>query len=151
MFNVGGGELLIILFVALVVLGPDKLPDAARKIGNVMGEIKRMSSGFQDEFKAAMDTPNKAVKSVRETVKGPGAPSSPAEPALGTAADAKEDAAPAPSAGADTHAEATPEPARPTAVPEARAREDDDIRPVDPTGAGAPVARDTARTDDPAA
>ena len=42
MFNVGAGELLVILLIALIVLGPDKLPDTARKIGNVMGELRRM-------------------------------------------------------------------------------------------------------------
>jgi sec-independent protein translocase protein TatB len=55
MFNVGTGELLVILLIALIVLGPDKLPDAARKIGNVMGELRRMSTGFQNEMRAAMD------------------------------------------------------------------------------------------------
>jgi sec-independent protein translocase protein TatB len=54
-FNVGGGEVLVILLVVLIVLGPDKLPDAARKVGNVMGEIRRMSAGFQNEMRAAMD------------------------------------------------------------------------------------------------
>lgn len=49
MFNVGVSELFVILLLALIVLGPDKLPDAARKIGNVVGELRRMSSGFQDE------------------------------------------------------------------------------------------------------
>jgi len=72
-FNVGGGELLIILFVALVVLGPDKLPDAARKIGNVMGEVKRMSAGFQEEVRSAMDTP---ARIVHETVTQTSAPTS---------------------------------------------------------------------------
>ena len=55
MFNVGPGELLVIMLVALVVLGPDKLPDAARKMGNVMGELRRMSSGFQEEMRGAFE------------------------------------------------------------------------------------------------
>lgn len=55
MFNVGGGELLVILLVALIVLGPDKLPDAARKMGNIMSELKRMSQGFQNEIRQAME------------------------------------------------------------------------------------------------
>jgi len=54
-FNVGGGELLVILLVVLIVLGPDKLPDAARKIGNVVGEVRRMSAGFQNEMRAAIE------------------------------------------------------------------------------------------------
>lgn len=68
MFNVGAGELLVILLIALIVLGPDKLPETARKIGNVMGELRRMSSGFQDEMRAAMD---EVVRPPLETVKDP--------------------------------------------------------------------------------
>jgi sec-independent protein translocase protein TatB len=55
MFNVGGGELLVILLVALIVLGPQRLPGAARQVGKVMGDIRRISSGFQDELKNAFD------------------------------------------------------------------------------------------------
>ena len=55
MFNVGTGELLVILLIALIVLGPEKLPDAARKMGNVVGELRRMSGGFQQEMRSAMD------------------------------------------------------------------------------------------------
>jgi sec-independent protein translocase protein TatB len=55
MFNVGGGELLVILLVALLVLGPQRLPDAARQVGRVMGDIRRISSGFQQELRDALD------------------------------------------------------------------------------------------------
>jgi sec-independent protein translocase protein TatB len=55
MFNVGTGEILVILLLALIVLGPDKLPETARKIGNVMGELRRMSHGFQSEIRSAFD------------------------------------------------------------------------------------------------
>src|SRR4051812_602177 len=68
MFNVGAGELLVILLIALIVLGPDKLPETARKMGNVMGELRRMSSGFQNEMRAAMD---EVVRPPLETVKEP--------------------------------------------------------------------------------
>jgi sec-independent protein translocase protein TatB len=55
MFNVGTGEVLVILLIALIVLGPEKLPDTARKVGNVVGELRRMSSGFQNEMRSAME------------------------------------------------------------------------------------------------
>ena len=54
--------------IALIVLGPDKLPETARKIGNVMGELRRMSSGFQNEMRAAMD---EVTRPPLETVKEP--------------------------------------------------------------------------------
>jgi sec-independent protein translocase protein TatB len=55
MFNVGGGELLVILLLALIVLGPQKLPGAIRTVGRVVGEVRRISSGFQQELKTAFD------------------------------------------------------------------------------------------------
>ena len=57
MFNVGGPEVLIILVVALVVLGPQKLPEAARQVGKAMSEFRRMSTGFQAELRDALNEP----------------------------------------------------------------------------------------------
>ncbi|MFN0090964.1 MAG: Sec-independent protein translocase protein TatB [Acidimicrobiales bacterium] len=55
MFNVGGGELFVILLVALIVLGPERLPDAVRKVGRFVGELRSMSDGFQRELRAAVE------------------------------------------------------------------------------------------------
>ena len=57
MFNVGGGEFLVILIVALVVLGPSKLPEVARQAGAMARELRRMSTSFQAEMKSALDEP----------------------------------------------------------------------------------------------
>ena len=70
MGSLGGAEILVILVVALLVLGPERLPDAARQVGRVMAELRRMSSGFQAEIRDAMQTP----------VAGPPVPPAPAEP-----------------------------------------------------------------------
>lgn len=40
MFNIGFGELIIVFIVALIVLGPEKLPDFAKKIAKIIKEIK---------------------------------------------------------------------------------------------------------------
>ncbi len=61
MFNIGGGELLVILLVGLIVLGPSKLPEVARQVGSVARELRRMSTGFQAEMKAALDEPTEAA------------------------------------------------------------------------------------------
>jgi Tat protein translocase TatB subunit len=61
MFNVGGGELLVILLIALIVLGPQRLPEAARTVGKVVGEIRRMSTGFQREIRDAFEAENDAA------------------------------------------------------------------------------------------
>jgi sec-independent protein translocase protein TatB len=55
MFNVGGAEMLVILVVALIVLGPNRLPDAARQAGKWLGEFRRISTGFQREMRDAMN------------------------------------------------------------------------------------------------
>ncbi len=62
MFNVGGGEMLVIFLLALLVLGPDKLPESARKIGRVLTELRRMSQGFQDEVRSAIDITGDSAK-----------------------------------------------------------------------------------------
>jgi Tat protein translocase TatB subunit len=60
MFNVGGGEVIVILLIALIVLGPDKLPGAARQVGKYLNEFRRISAGFQDEIRSAMDVATQA-------------------------------------------------------------------------------------------
>lgn len=64
MFNLQGSELVIILLLALVVLGPEKLPEAMRKMGQFYAELKKMSHGFQQEFRNATDEP---MREIRET------------------------------------------------------------------------------------
>lgn len=65
MFNVGGGEFLVIMLVALIVLGPAKLPEAAKQIGAMARELRRISSSFQQELKSALDEPVEEQARVR--------------------------------------------------------------------------------------
>ena len=55
MLNLGAPELLVILVVGLLVLGPARLPQAARQVGQAVGELRRVSSGFQAELRDAMN------------------------------------------------------------------------------------------------
>ena len=57
MFNIGGGELLVILLIALIVLGPQRLPDAARQIGKTMGDLRRLSTELPERGPHAPSTP----------------------------------------------------------------------------------------------
>ena len=43
MFNIGSGELALILVVALLVLGPKRLPELARGLGKFMREFRRQT------------------------------------------------------------------------------------------------------------
>lgn len=54
MFGVSGAELLVILLAGLIVLGPDRLPEVARKAGKALGDLRRMSSGFEAEVRTAL-------------------------------------------------------------------------------------------------
>jgi len=63
-FNVQGSEFIFLLVVALIVLGPEKLPDAVRKAGRAYAEFKKMANGFQGEIRSALDEP---LREFRET------------------------------------------------------------------------------------
>lgn len=44
MFGIGSTELVVILVVALIILGPSKLPEIARSLGKALGEFRRVST-----------------------------------------------------------------------------------------------------------
>ena len=71
MGNLGSGELLVIFFVALLVLGPNKLPDAARQVGRAVNEIRRVSGGFQREMREAMQEPMRAAEQAKADILDP--------------------------------------------------------------------------------
>lgn len=50
MFGVSVTELGVILVIALLVFGPDKLPEIARTIGKLSGELKRNADALRREF-----------------------------------------------------------------------------------------------------
>ncbi|MGI1670600.1 MAG: Sec-independent protein translocase protein TatB [Neptuniibacter sp.] len=50
MFDMGFAELLIVAVVALIVLGPDKLPTAIKTVGMWVGRIRRTVSSIQTEI-----------------------------------------------------------------------------------------------------
>lgn len=54
MFNLGGLEILVILVVALLVLGPDKLPGFMRTVGKTVGELRRVSNEIQQTVSLAV-------------------------------------------------------------------------------------------------
>ncbi len=62
MGSIGPVEILVVLVVALLVLGPQKLPDAARAVGRAIGEVRRYTSGFQDEMRDAFAEPKPSTR-----------------------------------------------------------------------------------------
>ena len=57
MGNLGGQEILVILLVGLIVLGPTKLPAAIRQAGRFAAETRRVAAGFKREFQEALGEP----------------------------------------------------------------------------------------------
>ena len=51
MFGIGMPELLLILALALIVLGPKKLPELARALGKGMAEFRRATDDLKDELR----------------------------------------------------------------------------------------------------
>ena len=64
-------ELVVILVVALVVLGPQRLPELARTLGRAMAEFRRQTTDLMDDFQAETTREDRlaraATKAVPET------------------------------------------------------------------------------------
>jgi sec-independent protein translocase protein TatB len=68
-FNLQGSEIIVILLLALVVLGPEKLPDAVRRFMQTYHELRKMGEGFQSELKSALDEPMKELRDTANLIK----------------------------------------------------------------------------------
>ncbi|MGG7036419.1 MAG: twin-arginine translocase TatA/TatE family subunit [Flavobacterium sp.] len=50
MFGIGGGELIFIIFIALMLFGSDKIPDIARTLGKGMAQLKNATNEIKSEI-----------------------------------------------------------------------------------------------------
>lgn len=83
MFGIGMPELLLILAVALIVLGPKKLPEMARALGRGLAEFRRTTDDMKRELQTAADeieTPP-PPESAHSEPSGEGAPANTISPA----------------------------------------------------------------------
>jgi sec-independent protein translocase protein TatB len=62
--NFSPEKLMLVGLIALIVLGPTRLPQAARSAGRLMAQLRQMSEGFQHEVRGALQEPVDSVKSV---------------------------------------------------------------------------------------
>ena len=103
MFNIGPPELLVILLIALIVVGPQKLPELSRSIGRGLRELRRVQDEVKDmvafDLESAPDEPTK-----------PAPPAAPAvsQPVAGTAGVHR---TPRPAAAGGHHATGVTDPA----------------------------------------
>ena len=79
MFDIGFSELLVIGLVALIVIGPEKLPRVARTLGHLAGRLQRYVADVKadinreielDELRKMRDSMQQAATSFESSVKG---------------------------------------------------------------------------------
>ena len=110
MFGIGGSEILVILVIALLFLGPDKLPEAAKTISKTVRDLKKQGRILQQTIEndehigGAIRDLKSALNGVEEVAKAPPKklpkPAAPATPTIAKpedlekveAAEAKEEA-----------------------------------------------------------
>ncbi len=134
MFNIGGGEVLVIALLALIVVGPEQLPGVLRKAGRYATQVRSMTTGLRDEFMAGIDEidPNNWVDDEENKIEGRGS---------GTA-----DSPIVPRGYADRHDETKDE--RPAYGAGRSSVEERPIKPRSAEMTDAPPAEHTASADD---
>jgi len=66
MFNIGMGELIFIVFLALVVVGPERLPKIMREFGRIVREIRIVVNQFTDQFGDELQTIQELQQPIQE-------------------------------------------------------------------------------------
>ncbi len=129
MFGMGGSEILVILIVALLFLGPDKLPDAAKTISKGIRDLKKQTRVLQETIEndenigGAIRDLKSALRGdeipVRPAVRKPAEPAKVPEGAVETKPDNTPEKTIEPPATAATPIAGAPEPAAATPAVEA--------------------------------
>lgn len=61
MFGLGFGELILIFLIALIFIGPKKLPELAKGLGKGIREFQNAAKGFGDQLQDMEEGPSKKV------------------------------------------------------------------------------------------
>ncbi|MDQ4132374.1 MAG: twin-arginine translocase TatA/TatE family subunit [Actinomycetota bacterium] len=117
--NLGAAEILVILVVALIVLGPKRLPEAGRQVGKALAEMRRWSRGIQSEIKDAFDVVEEPPMVSTDQVTAEAARVEAARPEAATAAPSS----------SETTSPAPTEPVVPSAAPTSPERPQEVVEP----------------------
>lgn len=67
-FGIGGNELIVILLLAGIILGPERLARVARELGKLVRNIKNYFSALNDELKAELEILDD-IKEIKDELK----------------------------------------------------------------------------------
>jgi sec-independent protein translocase protein TatB len=77
MFGLGFGEIVIVAILALVLLGPDRLPEAAKTIGKTLRDLRKATDGLKGQLEAEMYSVEKVVQRALDADEAPRVPAVP--------------------------------------------------------------------------
>jgi len=77
--GIGGGEIILVLVIVLILFGGERMPELARSLGKTLREIKKATSGVEDEIKRALSEPPPPTRYTIKPVQ-PGISSPPPSP-----------------------------------------------------------------------
>jgi sec-independent protein translocase protein TatB len=82
MFDIGFSEILVIFILALIVLGPEKLPRVVREVGRWVGRARAMARQFQEQLEDEVDVDRNRTSRRPEPVRpvGGAPPADPSPP-----------------------------------------------------------------------
>jgi sec-independent protein translocase protein TatB len=117
MFDIGFSEILVIFILALIVLGPEKLPRVVREVGRWVGRARAMARQFQEQLEDEVDTDRNRTARRPEPVRPVGGTPPPLPPdntdPVPASVDPWQTAAPPPPEAAASGGDQPPEPLTP--------------------------------------
>lgn len=81
--NLGPAEILVILVIALLVFGPQRLPEIGRQVGSALREVRKVQSSVRSEISSALKEPAPALPPKRVTAVDEAVAVNRAEPDVG--------------------------------------------------------------------
>lgn len=69
-FNIGTAELLLIFAIALIVVGPRRLPEIAQGLGKIVNDLRKMSQEFTAEMMREVNAPSDSKENEAKKIAG---------------------------------------------------------------------------------
>ncbi len=78
-FNIGTAELLLIFVIALIVVGPRRLPEIAQSLGKIVSDVRKMSQEFTMEMTRELNAPSGSKETATKKIAGRNASEKPVQ------------------------------------------------------------------------